>query len=871
MLNIAESLKKQREQILNDGSGEMPARHTGLLDIAVITLYNRLVNRPDLDVERFRATGAVAAMGLFGRGLLGPLDAIPLLFLRADGTRIRESRFDEIVFPLQEAGWEIEPLESEVSELLERAAKDTSLFLQLLDIRYISGNRQLAEQLDRGLDALIGERREEILAWLAAETRGRETVEADAWLEPDLRKNPGALDDITVIRAACRVAVGAKSLEDALFRGYLERREVDVLRRAETTHARLLARLRSVEGGSRSVVFFDEQTALAEKLGYTGRAGFLPVEVFMQELFRTFHEVGVVSREFWDRLAESRNAGGEATVSGAELEPGIHIRAGRMHLQRDHYPATAGALVHLFVLSAKHGIAFDNATHEWIRHHQNTLDTASGDPRVRDELLELLRSDSPDILVVRRFYDMGLLHSLIPELVAVHGLVQHDAFHLYPVHEHHLRTLSVLKGLMAGTFADAEPEVSSVASGQGDPGVLFLAGLLHDMGKSSGRGHAQRGGEMIPAVVKRLALDPEDGDLLRFLVSRHLLLTDSASLRDLADMEMLLQCAEMVGSVERLESLLLLTFSDMAATGPKALRKWNETPVPALCDRVRQILDRGEPGGKTISERIEHVREQVGRAVADLMGEKDVAAYVAQLAPRYLLSMSSAAIARHLRMGLELERSGKPFVWEVAPGRGTAELVLMSVEMPGLLAKAAGVLTLHDLDIAGARIFTMENGLKLHIFRVRFEESGGRNEPDWESVKKDMVRLTQGRLALDYRIAAHAESDAPVRVPSRIMPSRILIDNESSAAYSILEVYAVDRVGLLYTISRTLSELQINIYVAKITTKIDQVADVFYIRNHEGQKVTDPEQIEEIKCALCFWLDGSRQGMPAGCGIEVKG
>ena len=82
------------------------------------------------------------------------------------------------------------------------------------------------------------------------------------------------------------------------------------------------------------------------------------------------------------------------------------------------------------------------------------------------------------------------------------------------------------------------------------------------------------------------------------------------------------------------------------------------------------------------------------------------------------------------------------------------------------------------------------------------------------------------------------------------------MDNESNANCTILEVYTLDRVGLLYTITRTLFELQIRILVAKITTKVDQVADVFYVRTSQGEKVVDPEQIQEIKNALLFWLDG---------------
>lgn len=241
--------------------------------------------------------------------------------------------------------------------------------------------------------------------------------------------------------------------------------------------------------------------------------------------------------------------------------------------------------------------------------------------------------------------------------------------------------------------------------------------------------------------------------------------------------------------------------------------------------------------------------------MADLVGTAELENYFTQLSPRYVLSMAPEAIASHLRLGWQLQAGEEPFVWEVSSRDGAAQLTLMSHEQPGLLTRTSGILTLYDVNITGAQVFTMNNNVVLLIFQCRLPEGSAAAFP-WENVKEDMKRSMQGKMALDYRIAAHAATRVEPAAPGRSAPSQILIDNESSAIYTILEVYTADRVGLLYTINRTLYELQIKTYVAKITTKIDQAADVFYIRTHQGEKVKDPEQIEELKNALRFWLDG---------------
>lgn len=857
MQSILESLKRQREQILADTSEEVLTRHTSLLEIIVISLYNRLVNRLHLDAEQFRSSVAVLALGHFGRGIIGPTQPVSLLFLTSDAKSWKDSWLEEIVVPLRDAGWLVEVMTGTPAALGEMARDDFAFLVRLLDSRYVSGNRNLADQLEKTIDDVIDGRQNALLERLHTASVKRMALLDDPqyWLEPHLEENPGGLADITVIRAACRIAANVRNLDDAIFQGYLRRQEVDTLVQAEKAYARLMSLLECLTPPCGGLLFFDHQELLAQKLGYADRAGFLPVETFMQHVYHLFHGVSCISREFWERLQEGR-WGLDAAEDDVpeEIEPGIVVRSGKIQLQTDRYPATARGLIHLFTVAAHRGLTFNNVTRQWIQHHRNVLDTAAGDPSVKDELLDLIRSDSADIPVFRHFYDLGLLFSLIPELRSVHGLVQHDAFHLYPVQEHHLRTMMELKRLIRGDYTEAEPDLTKIVQGIGDPVLLLLAGLLHDIGKSSGRGHAEHGGEMIPSIAKRLGMTAEETELMRFLVAEHLLLMDSASLRDLADTEMLSACAHTVETPFKLDLLTLLSFADMAATGPKARQKWRETPVRQLYARILHLLEKGEPSPQATAERIARVKAKVGEELTDLFGEGELDAYFSELAPRYLLSVGSRDIANHLRLARGLEEGEALFAIEVSESHGYADLTLVCRETPGLLFRSAGIMTLHGMNIIGAQIYTMKEGFSLLLFHCRLAEDPAET-PDWGSVREDMMKLLQGRLALDYRIASLPTDKAGGFMPLKDEPSRIVIDNDSSALYTILEVYTVDRTGLLYTITRTLFELQIRIYVAKITTKVDQVADVFYIRAQDGGKVTDPDQIGEIENALLYYLD----------------
>ncbi len=858
MTSMSESLKKQREQILRDMGEDALSRYTSLLEVAVISLYNRLVNLVDLDTEEFRSGAAVLTRATVGKGLMDPGRPVQLLLLTNGKVNWEPEWVQELVGPLKEAGWVIDLEKKSLNDLLDRASTDFTFFLELLDARFLSGNRHLAEQLDDALEGMIEERRGECIDRLYGEFRERWQAleETDSWFEPDLESHPGGLADMSAIRLACRITSNMRELEDAIFNGCLNRQEVDYLQRAEKTFLRLLSMVRSIAGGGPGTLTFERQELLAEKLGYASRAGFLPVEGMMQMVFQLFHGVLFIARDFWECIREGFYSSEEGRFIQNVVEEGVTLGNGKLYVNPDRYRATPSNLVHLFVLAVRHGADFAGVTRRWIEHHRNVLDTASGNVGVKEEFLALILDEEPHLPMLRRFYDQGLMTSLIPELAAVHGLVQHDAFHLYPVHEHHLRTLSELKNIFAGHYEEAEPRVTQIAAAVDDPVWLFLAALLHDLGKSAGRDHALRGGEMIPAIAGRLGLSPEELDTVQFLVAQHLLILNSASMRDLADEQMLSHCTLTVGIPHRLDLLVLLSCADMRATGPKAIQKWKDAPVLALYDLVGQLLEKGEPSPEALAERIERVKHKVEKELGDLISTQELERYFNELSPRYLLSMPPETIAAHLRLGWKLQASQDvPFVWEVTSRDDIFELTLMSWEIPAWLVRTTGVLTLHDINIIGAQVFTMNNGLVLLVFQCRLPESG-REGFDWQVIPRDLLRLLNGKMALDYRIAAHALHPVESPVPLRSTSSQVLIDNESSDIYTILEVYALDRAGLLYTISRTLYDLQIRIYVAKITTKVDQAADVFYIRTHEGEKVTDPDRIQEIRKALCFWLDG---------------
>ena len=856
MEEIIAQLSQQRERLKDPDRLEDAGRITALVDVALISLYNRLTNRIDLEPQLIRRHGAILATGDFGRRQLGPLSPVSLLFLQAPDAPFGEPEWVEgIVAPLQQAGWAVTYRVTTPTETLDLAVNDLVWLGAVIDSRFISGSRALMEELHLTLQRELQASRERpALVRLIQDWGERQATQKDPayLLEPDLEQSAGSLGELGRVRWAGFLLHGKKRLGQI---GALDPETIEHLREARQFFLRVRNHLQLLRGGLETRLRYEDQNEVAQRLGYQDQGDFLAVELMMRDLERHFYNVRLLAERWRDLLEEWQSSGdGEEAAETARPEPGEEFRVERGRLVVN--PAAlsgppAGNLLELFRQAVRQEVPLGVEAFQWSREQAHHVAEALDNPGlVRQWLFEVLREETAELKTVRALYDTDVLQVLIPELRPVHALVQHDAFHLYPVHEHQLQTFSEMKRLLAGRYDDPHPGVRDWVEGGEEEWVLLLATLVHDIGKSGGHGHAQRGGQMALAIGPRLGLSAAETELLSFLVANHVLLTDSAARRDLVDQKMIQHCARVIGSVRRLKLLMLHAFADLRATGPRAWEYYQGLPICELYEILLHRLEKGEPDEGSLRSRLQVLLQRVTEVLGDDFSPDELDRHFKEFSPRYLLTVSSRAMAGHLRLARKLEEM--PISWEVKKGQGTWELTVMSREPLGLLFRVAGILTLHGLDIRQAQTHTRRDGIALQIFEVAVLEPD--KQIAWDQVMTDLDKALRGKLALEYRLALHRAQQRRERSRVPLKPDEVVVDNTSSDRYTIIEVYTSDRPGLLYAITHTLLQLQLQVFLAKISTRVDQVADIFYVRTMDGRRVEDPEQIEEIKQALLFSL-----------------
>lgn len=424
----------------------------------------------------------------------------------------------------------------------------------------------------------------------------------------------------------------------------------------------------------------------------------------------------------------------------------------------------------------------------------------------------------------------GDLVRAIPEWESIRCLPERGAYHRRCVDVHCLETAAAAAGL----DAVLDP---------GDRETLLLAAFLHDIGKGTEEDHTVRGEALARAALERMGVGEPAASDAAWLVRNHLLLALTATRRDIGDERLVLDLADQIGSERRLALLHLITVADGSATGPGAWTAWKATLVARLARRIGRVLERGELAGPDVSGLARARLEEVRAALAGLP-RAAVEAHLAGMPRQWLLFQPPEALVAQSAMMIEFAPA-QDLVLSPVPvaGAGIWEVTVVARDRPGLFSKVSGALALHGLNVLGAQAFTREDGVALEVFRV---EALASEEERFEHVAEDARKALRGRISLDARLAEKRRAGSRPGA-ARYGPPKVVVDNESSDFFTVVEVHAIDRVGLLYSITRALAELELDIHLAKVSTSAEKVVDVFYLRDLDGQKVTDPEFVWEIE------------------------
>jgi [protein-PII] uridylyltransferase len=804
---------------------------------------------------------AVIAQGGYGRGELNPHSDIDLLFLYPyKVTPYVETVTEAVLYALWDMRLQVGYAVRNVRECVRLAASDAKIKTALLDARFVCGDAALGGELDRALEREIKPRatqkffREKLLE---SELRHHQYGDSVYLLEPQIKEGEGGLRDLHTALWIAKIKFKIASLRELAVKGVMSASELEELEVARDFLFRVRNALHFIVEAHQDQLTFEVQELVAANLGYREAEGdpMKAVEHFLKDYYLHASTITRFARAIVDRSVNPpRPYRLIGRMMARTIRSGVQIVAGEINVtSRAVFEEDPTELVRLFADAQAHGVRIARHLADLIRANAYRLDErVRADLRVTESFLAILRAPARVYETLHEMHDLGVLEGLLPEWDHLRCLVLHDSYHIYTVDQHSLMGVRELERLRSGERGEVAPLLTQVMREVDRVELLFLGMLLHDSGKGLGGGHSEKGAAFARDIAARLALNEDDTHELEFLVSQHLVMSHLAQRRDIHDDKLVIDFARSVGTPETLKRLYLLTYADMRATGPKVWNNWKDMLLAETYMRVQEVFSRGlEPEDR--AARVARIRERV---LAEVLAERGVeavrecGAFLATMPDSYLISTPESLIADHWEMVRRLDREGllETSVLHV-PQCEYSEFTVVTRDRPGIFALLTGVLAASGMNVVAARISTSADGIVVDAFRVSHLERREMAMDDgrWQKVRERLEAVLAGRESLAELMA---RAERPGILDRRYAPrvaNEVVVDNGGSETHTVLDVYTHDRVGVLHRIAETLAKLGLDIHLAKITTNVDQVLDVFYVTESDGRK---SDRVDEIRSAL---------------------
>ena len=791
---------------------------------------------------------SVAAVGGYGRGEMAPHSDVDLLFLTPQKiTPWAEKVIEATLYLLWDLKLKVGHASRTIPDCLRLGREDFTIRTSMLEIRMIEGDARLFADLDHRLwhDLFENTGREFAEAKLE-ERSARHTRHGGNryMLEPNVKEAKGGLRDLQSMYWIAKYVYRVRSAAELVDAQMFTPTEYRWFRAAEDFLWTVRCHLHLAAGRPADVLSFDAQIEVARRMGYEDRPGQRGVERFMQAYFRHALRVGELTRVFVTAL-EAKHVKREPGVMrlfrrrdsrdrNVPLSAGYHLLNGRIAVaDRGQFLADPLNMLRVFeeVLRTGREMHPDVMRTLSTERHRFT-DAVRADPEGARIFLKLLLDYGNPERVLRQMNEVGVLSAYLPEFKPIVAMMQFNMYHHYTVDEHTIQCIWNLAEIERGHLVEDLPVASGILKKGVDRKVLYVAMLLHDIGKGREEDHSDLGARIAGEVCPRLGFSDEETDLVVWLVRNHLVMSDAAQKRDLSDPRTVRDFARAVESPMRLKLLTVLTVCDIRGVGPNVWNNWKAQLLRDLYAMTHEALTTGVEGfGQSARE------DEARSAFAVAMMDKPevVKRELARHYGPYWQGLTTADQVVFARLLDGIGNDEMRIDIEQAPDRDATRACFALADHPGIFARMAGALALAGANVVDARTYTTSDGYATAIFWIQ-DGDGSPYEQSRLKRLRDMIEKTL-RGEVVARDALVDRDRYKKRERGFTVPTAITFDNEGSEIYTIIEVDTRDRPGLLHDLARTMSANNIYIFSAVIATYGAQAVDSFYVKDMFGLKL----------------------------------
>jgi [protein-PII] uridylyltransferase len=825
----------------------------GLVRSALRLATTRLHPNPNpTEAERL----SLLAVGGYGRAEMAPHSDVDLLFLTPYKiTPWAESVIESMLYMLWDLKLKVGHSSRTLDDCIRLGREDYTIRTALLEHRAIDGDMALATRLTARLHTeLFRNTGAEFIEAKLAERAERHRRQGGQRyvLEPNVKEGKGGLRDLQTLYWIAKYIHLVERAAQLVDLGVFTPEEYAVFRDAEDFLWAVRCHLHLIAGRAADQLSFDAQVEVAQRMGYADTAGRRAVEIFMQDYFRHATQVGEVTRIFLTKL-EAAHAKPAPMLQRffrrrKKLREPFVEENGRIAVADERaFLADRVNLLRLFEEGLRTGMLIHPDAMRLVTAHLDLFDDTLRDNReARRIFLDLMLKHGNPERALRRMNELGVLSAFIPEFEPIVAMMQFNMYHSYTVDEHTIQVISSLAQIERGELIEELPLSTDILKNGVNRKVLYVALLLHDIGKGRPEDHSILGAQITRKVAPRLGLTAKECELAEWLVRNHLLMSDVAQKRDLSDPRTIRDFAKQMKSRERLDLLTVLTVCDIRGVGPNVWNNWKATLLRKLHSDTAQVL---EHGLEAVNR--EQRSDEAKRALREDLAGWEPKDLRAELARHYAPYWQGFTTQTH-RIFAELLRDLPDHEIRIDlhpdPDHDATRAAFALADHPGIFSRLAGALALVGANVVDARTYTSKDGYATAVFWIQ----------DAEGHPYESARLPRLRTMIDKTLKGEVVARDALKDRDKIkkrerefrFPTHITFDNEGSDLYTIIEVDTRDRPGLLYDLTRALASNHIYIASAVIATYGAQVVDSFYVKDMFGLKLHSKPKREQLEKRL---------------------
>ena len=784
---------------------------------------------------------SIISVGGYGRREMAPFSDVDLLFLTPyKMAPWSENVIETVLYLLWDLKLKVGHSSRSIKDCLRLGSEDYTIRTAMLEHRFVCGDINLASQLNDKLwkNLFSGTAKDFISAKLKERENRHEKHGQRYMVEPNVKEGKGGLRDLQSLYWIAKYVYQTQNISDLVDLNVFRSDEYLQFEQAEEFLWAVRCQMHHLADRAIEQLSFDLQVEVASAMGYHDSRDQRAVEIFMQDYFRHATRVGDLTRIFLTSL-EAVHAKDEPLLERIfkrkpKIDNNYIVIHNRLAIKSEkEFLTNPINLLKLFSEALRTGLLIHpNA----MRLVSANLAMVNNEFRASTEaqqiFLELLLKHGNPERALRRMNELGFLAKFIPEFEPIVAMMQFNMYHSYTVDEHTIQCLKTLAQIEKSELVEELPIASSILKDGVNRKVIYIALLLHDIGKGRSDDHSILGAKIAKQVSPRLGLNKQETETVEWLVRYHLLMSDMAQKRDISDPRTVRDFAKAVQSVKRLNLLTVLTVCDVRSVGPDTWNNWKATLIRQLYAETKAIL---EQGAEALNR--ENRMTEAKKALREKLSEwdnKDIKIETGRHYPPYWQGFqvdAQFAFAKLLR-----NLGADEIKIELTPDtdRDATRICFALSDHPGIFSRLAGALALVGANVVDARSYTSKDGFATAAFWIQDGDGSPYNQARFSRLRRMIEKTLSGEVIT--REAIKERDKFKKREKAFKVPTSITFDNEGSEIYTIIEVDTRDRPGLLFDLTRTLANMNVYIASAVIATYGEQVVDSFYVKDMFGLK-----------------------------------